>query len=208
MKSMQLLLYKPDENKLELRARDYNPSWLTAATILDDDVYLGSENNYNLYTVRKNDDVAEEEARARLQFVGGFHLGEFVNRFKSGSLVMRMPDSPFSGIPTKLYGCISGAVGVIASIGKDHYEMLAKVQKALNKVIKGVGGLDHKEYRSFQTPFAKNTAACQGFIDGDLIEQLLDLPVARREAVFAELKGELDEDTVLQFVEELSRTLH
>jgi len=208
MKSMQLLLYKPDENKLELRARDYNPSWMSAATFLDNDVYLGAENNYNLYTVRKNDEVAEEEMRSRLQVAGGYHLGDFVNRFQSGSLVMRMPDSALSNIPTKLYGSISGAVGVIASIGVEHYEMLAKVQVALTKVISGVGGLQHTEYRSFQTPFARNTAASQGFIDGDLIEQILDLPVEGREAVFAELNGEIDQDTVLQFVEELSRTLH
>ncbi|KAL4542634.1 hypothetical protein Ndes2526B_g09435 [Nannochloris sp. 'desiccata'] len=208
MKSMQLLLYKPDENKLELRARDYNPSWMSAATFLDNDVYLGAENNYNLYTVRKNDEVAEEEMRSRLQVVGGYHLGDFVNRFQSGSLVMRMPDSALSNVPTKIYGSISGAVGVIASIGAEHYEMLAKVQIALTKVISGVGGLEHKEYRSFQTPFSKNTAASQGFIDGDLVEQILDLPVEGREAVFAELKGEIDPETVLQFVEELSRTLH
>ena len=181
---------------------------MTAATFLDDDVYLGAENNYNLYTVRKNDEVAEEEARSRLKVVGRFHLGDFVNRFRTGSLVMRMPDSAFSSVPTKLYGSISGAVGVIASIGAEHYEMLSKVQVALSKVIKGVGGLDHEEYRSFQTPFAKDTAESHGFIDGDLIEQLLDLPVERRQAVFAELKGEVDQDTVLQFVEELSRTLH
>ncbi|KAG7666932.1 hypothetical protein KSW81_000683 [Nannochloris sp. 'desiccata'] len=208
MKSMQLLLYKPDENKLELRARDYNPSWMSAATFLDNDVYLGAENNYNLYTVRKNDEVAEEEMRSRLQVVGGYHLGDFVNRFQSGSLVMRMPDSALSNVPTKIYGSISGAVGVIASIGAEHYEMLAKVQIALTKVISGVGGLEHKEYRSFQTPFSKNTAASQGFIDGDLVEQILDLPVEGRDAVFAELKGEIDPETVLQFVEELSRTLH
>jgi DNA damage-binding protein 1 len=207
MKSMQLLIYKPDENKLELRARDYNPAWMSSATFLDNDIYLGAENNYNMYTVRKNDEVAEEEARSRLQFVGGYHLGDFVNRFRSGSLVMRMPDSALADVPTKLYGCISGAVGIVASIGAEHYEMLSKVQVALSTVIQGVGGLDHKEFRSFQTPFAKNTAVSKGFIDGDLIEQLLDLPVERREAVFAELK-DCDQDTVMQFVEELSRTLH
>jgi DNA damage-binding protein 1 len=119
-----------------------------------------------------------------------------------------MPDSALSTIPTKLYGSISGAVGIIASIGAEHYEMLAKVQRALTKVIQGVGGLSHQEYRSFQSAFAKSTAKSLGFIDGDLIEQILDLPVERREAVFAELKGEVDQDTVLQFVEELSRTLH
>lgn len=67
MKSMQLLVYKPEENTLELRARDYNPAWMCAVTILDDDTYLGAENNYNLFAVGRNSAAANDEERARLE---------------------------------------------------------------------------------------------------------------------------------------------
>jgi hypothetical protein len=67
MKSMQLLQYKPLENALEIRARDYNPAWMCAVAILDDDTYLGAENSYNLFTVRKNSAAATDEERARLE---------------------------------------------------------------------------------------------------------------------------------------------
>lgn len=42
----------------------------------DDDTYLGAENAFNLFTVRRNADTATEEERARLDVVGEYHLGK------------------------------------------------------------------------------------------------------------------------------------
>lgn len=53
--------------------------------MIDDDTYIGGENSFNLFTVRKNSDAATEEDRGRLEVVGEFHLGEFVNRFRHGT---------------------------------------------------------------------------------------------------------------------------
>ena len=69
MKSIALLLYKPEEAQLELRARDYSANWMTAVEMLDDDVYLGAENSYNLFTARKNNDDALDDNRTRLEVV-------------------------------------------------------------------------------------------------------------------------------------------
>uniref|UniRef100_A0A2N9H790 RSE1/DDB1/CPSF1 C-terminal domain-containing protein n=1 Tax=Fagus sylvatica TaxID=28930 RepID=A0A2N9H790_FAGSY len=41
MKSISLLIYKPEEGAIEERARDYNANWMSAVEILDDDIYLG-----------------------------------------------------------------------------------------------------------------------------------------------------------------------
>jgi len=82
-----------EESAIEERARDYNANWMTAVEMLDDEAYIGAENSYNLFTVRKNSDAATDDERARLEVVGEYHLGEFVNRFRHGSLVMRLPDS-------------------------------------------------------------------------------------------------------------------
>jgi DNA damage-binding protein 1 len=42
---------------MEERARDFNANWMTAVDILDDDTYLGAENSFNLFTVRKNSEA-------------------------------------------------------------------------------------------------------------------------------------------------------
>lgn len=84
--------------------------------------------------VRKNPDAATDEERARLEVVGRFHTGEFVNRIRPGSLVMRLPDSELGAVPTFLFGGVNGSVGLVASLPRDWFEMLAALQEGLRKV--------------------------------------------------------------------------
>lgn len=57
--------------------------------------------------------AATDEERIHLQEVGLFHLGEYVNVFKKGSLVMQHPGD--NTTPTQgsvLFGTVSGAIGM------------------------------------------------------------------------------------------------
>ncbi|PSC68559.1 DNA damage-binding 1 [Micractinium conductrix] len=204
MKSIQLLAWKGQDGSLELRARDFSPNWMSAVTVLDDDTYLGAENSYNLFTVRRNADAATDEERSRLETVGRYHLGEFVNRFQHGSLVMRLPDSELSQIPTVLFGTINGVIGVVASLPQPQYQLLESLQEAMRKVIKGVGGFDHAQWRAFSNQHVAPVPARQ-FVDGDLIEQFLDLKRDSAESVVAAMGGGASLELVTQLVEELSR---
>lgn len=47
-----LLLYKSIDGTMEEIAKDYSPLWMSAVDILDDDVFIGAENYYNIFTVR------------------------------------------------------------------------------------------------------------------------------------------------------------
>ncbi|KAJ8449900.1 hypothetical protein Cgig2_029262 [Carnegiea gigantea] len=201
MKSISLLIYKHEEGAIEERARDYNANWMSAVEILDDDIYLGAENNFNLFTVRKNSEGTTDEERARLEVVGEYHLGEFVNRFRHGSLVMRMPDSDIGQIPTVIFGTVNGVIGVIASLPHDQYIFLEKLQSNLRKVIKGVGGLSHEHWRSFYNE--KKTVDARNFLDGDLIESFLDLSRGRMEEISRTMGVSVEE--LSKRVEELTR---
>ena len=77
MKSMNLLVYKPEEGSIESRAQDNGSAWMTAVEILDDDTYLGSENSFNLFVGRKNSDAASDEDRRRLQVLSERILWHF-----------------------------------------------------------------------------------------------------------------------------------
>jgi len=201
MKSISLLIYKPEEGAIEERARDYNANWMTAIEILDDDTYLGAENSFNLFSVRKNNDAATDEERGRLEVVGEYHLGEFVNRFRHGSLVMRLPDSEASQIPTVIFGTVNGVIGVIASLPQEQFLFLQKLQQSLVKVIKGVGGLSHEQWRSFSNE--RKTVDARNFLDGDLIESFLDLSRNRMEEIATSLDVSVEE--LCKRVEELTR---
>ena len=206
MKSLSILIYKPDENKLDLRARDFNPAWVSAATFLDNDIYLGAEASNNIYTLRKNDDGSEEE-RCRLQVVSQFHLGDQVNRFRAGSLSMKLPDSAVAGVETVIYGTIGGCLGLIVSLSKEQWELLVKVQEAMMKVVHGVGGLSWEDFRKFYSMHKSSMNANQiPIIDGDLTETLLELKKEKKEEVLAGLQSQgVDTDQAVRLVEELAR---
>ena len=60
--------------------------------------------------------------------VGQYHLGDFVNKFRHGSLVMKLPDSDAAKIPTVLFGTINGAIGVLASLPQEQFAFLERLQ--------------------------------------------------------------------------------
>lgn len=198
---ISFICFQHEEGAIEERARDYNANWMSAVEILDDDIYLGAENNFNLFTVRKNSEGATDEERGRLEVVGEYHLGEFVNRFRHGSLVMRLPDSDVGQIPTVIFGTVNGVIGVIASLPHEQYLFLEKLQTNLRKVIKGVGGLNHEQWRSFNNE--KKTVDAKNFLDGDLIESFLDLSRSRMDEISKTMNVSVEE--LCKRVEELTR---
>lgn len=103
-----------------------------------------------------------------------FHLGDTVNVFRHGSLVMQNVGertTPINGCV--LYGTCNGAIGIVTQIPQDFYDFLHGLEERLKKIIKSVGKIDHTYYRNYQ--INAKVEPSEGFIDGDLIESFLDL---------------------------------
>ncbi|KAJ8941355.1 hypothetical protein NQ314_010418 [Rhamnusium bicolor] len=174
MRSMTLLQYKTMEGSFEEIARDYNPNWMTAVEILDDDVFLGAENSFNMFVCQKDSAATTDEERSQMHEVGQFHIGDMINVFRHGSLVMQNIGE--TSTPTRgcvLFGTVGGAIGLVTQIPQDFYEFLLDLQNKLSSVIKSVGKIEHSFWRAFHTDI--KTENSEGFIDGDLIESFLDL---------------------------------
>ena len=135
------------------------------------------------------------------QVVGEYHLGEFVNTIRHGSLVMRLPDSEASKIPTTIFGTTNGVIGVVASLPQELFSFLNRLQNALTKTVKGVGGLSHEEWRSFSNE--RKTCEAKNFVDGDLIESFLELTQPKMAEVAERMGAPIEEIT--RKVEELTR---
>jgi len=204
MRSISLLLYKAQEHTIEEIARDYNSNWMVATQAIDDDTYIGADNSFNIFTVKRNSDAATDEERQRLDMCGCFHLGEFVNRFRHGSLVMKLAETEAANISTIIYGSVNGSIGIVASIPQDQFNFFLKVQDNLVKVIKGVGGFKHDEWRNFSNE--RKTVSAKSFIDGDLIESFLDLkPKAMQEVVHG---LDVSVEELCKRIESLQQALH
>ncbi|XP_069757559.1 DNA damage-binding protein 1 isoform X1 [Narcine bancroftii] len=212
MRSVLLLAYKPMEGNFEEIARDFNPNWMSAVEILDDDNFLGAENSFNLFVCQKDSAATTDEERQHLQEVGLFHLGEFVNVFCHGSLVMQnLGETSTPTLGSVLFGTVNGMIGLVTSLSESWYNFLFEVQNRLNKVIKSVGKIEHSFWRSFHSE--RKTEPAAGFIDGDLIESFLDLSRPKMQEVAAGLqiddgsgmKREATVDDLIKIVEELTR---
>lgn len=198
MRSISLLIYDQESATLNSRAKDPSSNWMTAVKILDDEVFLGAENSYNLFTSRKiSTGIGEEEERLEvnspllmlflrlLQPIGQYHLGEYVNAFREGSLVATTNLDSFLRPPV-LFGTINGQIGMVLSLPKEKFEFLDRLQTAMEKVkllteqrstffkvVRPLGMFDHRDYRRFWNE--RQSKETKNFIDGDLIEQFLDL---------------------------------
>ena len=112
MKSIMLLQYKTMEGNFEEIAKDCKPNWMTAIEILDDDVFLGAENSFNIFICQKDSAATTDEERLQMQEVGQFHIGDMINCFRHGSLVMQNLGE--TSIPTMgcvLFATVGGAIG-------------------------------------------------------------------------------------------------
>ncbi len=85
--------------------------------------------------------------------------------------------------------------------------MICPLQNALKEVVKGVGGLDHSKWREFRDKRVSARPA-RNFIDGDLVEQYLDLKKEQMQRVVGIMGGQTSADELALVVEELSRALH
>lgn len=116
-----------------------------------------------------------------------FHLGDIVNVFRHGSLVMQNVgerSTPNQGCV--LYGTVNGAIGIVTQIPPDFYDFLHALEERLSHTIKSVGKIEHSFWRSFHT--TQKTEPAEGFIDGDLIEAFLDLSRVKMKETVAGLE--------------------
>jgi len=137
----------------------------------------------------------------RLEVVGEYHVGEFINRFRKGSLAMQAPEAGATPPPTMLFGTVNGVLGLVATISTQEYELLAKVQTQLTKIIRCVGGFSHATWRSFCNE--RKTVEASNILDGDLIEQFLELGPDEMERVAEGVPATVDELT--KRIEDLAR---
>lgn len=90
-------------------------------------------------------------------------------------------DNPLVKGQPLLFGTVNGMVGTILTLTEENYGFLDQLQTAMTKVVKGVGGFSHEEWRSFTN--GRRTSPSSNFIDGDLVECFLDMPRSNQEEV-------------------------
>lgn len=197
MKSVTYL--KVEDGELLEIARDFVPTWMTSVTFADDSTFLGSEAEGNLIQLRPSDSPLEE-TKMRLERIGEFKYSEMINILVPGVLVM--PEDTTIVKPHTLFGTAEGSIGVIGTISPDYINILLQLQTNIGEVREAIGGLRHADYRAYKCSGIINSVPTR-FVDGDLIEEFLDLTRAQQETVCQDLGKTVAE--IEGMVEDLSR---
>lgn len=102
---------------------------MSVVEILDDDNFLGVENVFNLFVCQKDSVVIIDEEWQYLQEVGFFYLGEFVNVFCYGFLVMQNLGEVFIFIQGLVFfGIVNGMIGLVILLLESWYNFLLDMQ--------------------------------------------------------------------------------
>ena len=82
MKSVSVLTYDRTENKIKEAYRDYATNYMTCVDAIDEDIFLGSDNTCNVFTLKRSDNSSCDNHQ--LEECGQYHLGEMINQFRHG----------------------------------------------------------------------------------------------------------------------------
>eukprot|EP00981_Chlorochromonas_danica_P006833 scaffold1493_cov172-Ochromonas_danica.AAC.11 len=222
-RSITILQYKSNESVLEEIARDYNVHLMRAVEVMEgeESYYLGCEDSCNLFTLRRRAEATSEEDRSKLEERGLFHLGDYVNVMRRGTLVSTTLESDFVGNSSTGASSSSNG-GILGSIFDTHYRWATGLNPQNHCVLYGtvsgaIGcflGLSEPSYQFFSAvekamrtiinPIggfshqdwrnfrSESRMQPQKYIlDGDLIEMILDLDSADLEIVVKEVNNTL-----------------
>ncbi|KAI9260637.1 UV-damaged DNA binding protein [Phascolomyces articulosus] len=187
IRSMSLVkLQDPSNTIFQKVAADYNPCWMTNVKILQDDIFLGAETFYNLFTARRVSDMDvddESDSPMHLEIVGEYHLGDQVNCFREGSLTQSIKPRNQNKPPvTKvLYATANGAIGTVRSLTDQDYAVLSAAQTNILSVVKSIGDFDHRGWRMFKN--SSKASEMRNFIDGDVVESFFKLSEQEKQKV-------------------------
>ena len=138
---------------------------------------LTSQAHTNILTFR----LQERPEQAAL-----FGLHEDVARFAPGSLAPAS-SAPELISPDVLFATVDGRIGIIGELTPPAAKTLDGLQRNMDKLHKGPGGIGWKIWRRGGRDLAKTDTA--GFIDGDFVQRFLDSDAASEEAAKAILDG-------------------
>lgn len=174
MRSVSLLSYRMLEGNFEEVAKDWNSEWMVTCEFITAESILGGEAHLNLFTVEVDKTrPITDDGRYVLEPTGFFYLGELPKVMVRSSLVAQLDDVSIEYTQPITFGTNQGTIGMVVQIDDKWKKFLTAIEKAVADSIKNCMHIEHSTYRTFV--FQKRTEAPSGFVDGDLVESILDM---------------------------------
>lgn len=88
MRSISKLVYDKNSRTIRELAIDQNSNWMTSLSLVDDNIVIGAEVGYNLFTLSQIPNNTMDDTD-QFEVIGEWHLGEYVNRFRKGKFFFK-----------------------------------------------------------------------------------------------------------------------
>jgi len=86
MKSITLYEYDDKSNEIKEIASDISTRFTSSVCFIDDDTYIGSDSNLNVFLLKKNKNPQGKMDEKQLSLMGEYHIGSSINQIKKGKL--------------------------------------------------------------------------------------------------------------------------
>lgn len=178
MKSVSITTYTPGQNGLDdtliETGRHFQTAWGTAVAHVGDDTWLEADAEGNLMVLRQNTAGVTADDKRRLEVESEIRLGEMVNRIRSFELEVDSKN-PAPVVPKAFMGSVEGSIHLFGLIAPSHRDLLMRLQEALAPLVQSLGNVPFNAYRAFKNQVREAEEPFR-FVDGELIEEFLDLP--------------------------------
>lgn len=175
--------YNSEENSFTGITQDTIKRPITAITTLDQDTIIGGDKFGNVFVNRVTNDNGLMDsylqgAPNRMNTMAEIFMNDIPMKFLKGTLVM-------GGKEVIIYGGLQGTIGVLSPMSKRDYEFFKNLQLLIQPFPR-LTGKDHMKFRSYYN-MNKN------IIDGDLIENFFQIPVAEKIKISNKLNKSIKE---------------
>uniref|UniRef100_A0A1I7T0L8 DNA damage-binding protein 1 n=1 Tax=Caenorhabditis tropicalis TaxID=1561998 RepID=A0A1I7T0L8_9PELO len=174
MRSVSLLSYRVMEGNFDEYAKDWNSEWMVTCEFITAESILGGEAHLNLFTVEidKSRPITDD-GRYVLESTGFWYIGELPKVMVKATLVAQPDDISIEYSQPIMFGTNQGTIGMVVQIDDKWKKFLVAIEKAIADSEKNSMHIEHSTYRTFV--FDKRQEPPSGFVDGDLIESILDM---------------------------------
>lgn len=212
MRSVSLLSYRMLEGNFEEVAKDWNSEWMVTCEFITAESILGGEAHLNMFTVEVDKSrPITDDGRYVLEPTGYWYLGELTKVMIRSVLVPQPDDNSIRYTQPIMFGTNQGSLGLVVQIDDMYKKFLLSIEKAISDAEKNCMQIEHATYRSFT--YNKRIEPPSGFVDGDLIESILDMDRSRAIEILgkANTRGwdpsiPKDPVEILKIIDDLSRT--
>ena len=146
---------------------------------MDENTWLLGDAEGNLTVLAQDVYTLSDDDKKRLRVNSEVRLGEMVNRIRP--IAVNSPPSA-AVAPKAFMATVEGGVYLFGLIGPAYLDLLMKLQSALASLVESLGDVPFNTYRAFKSQVRQEEEP-ERFVDGELIEAFLDLPVTSQEKV-------------------------